>query len=355
MQVAVSVRHQLIGLFRRGIEADRMIDIILHRERQFGIGAVDRGRRRKQQMLAAVVAAPFQHVDEALDVGVDVGVGVFERIANARLRRKMDDQREPVLCEQRGDCRAIGKIGVDETEPRIFAQDVEPGPLQRRIIVIIETVQTNDIAAFRQQPAGDVKADKAGRTGDQYSLIRHRILNGIGARPRTGLASLYPPYRGCRNTRLGGYCQIGFKTIPRRRVSAQCLKVALFLTFFSNRASAGEMRRILLSTAKILISAALLYLALRKANLSDLATRFDITSLGWIGLAIAVTFLQIFVGALRWREISAECGAPLATRQAMRFNLIGSFFNQTLPSAIGGDAVRLWLVARGGAGWRAAT
>jgi glycosyltransferase 2 family protein len=127
------------------------------------------------------------------------------------------------------------------------------------------------------------------------------------------------------------------------------------LTIFSNLASAGEMRRILLSTAKILISAALLYLALRKVNLSDLASRFDIASLGWIGLAIAVTFLQIFVGALRWREISAECGAPLATRQAMRFNMIGSFFNQTLPSSIGGDAVRLWLVARGGAGWRAAT
>ena len=39
----------------------------------------------------------------------------------------------------------------------------------------------------------------------------------------------------------------------------------------------------------------------------------------------------------------------------MRFNLIGTFFNQTLPSSIGGDAVRLWLVARAGAGWRAAT
>ena len=115
------------------------------------------------------------------------------------------------------------------------------------------------------------------------------------------------------------------------------------------------MRRILLSTIKILISAALLYLALRKVNLSDLASRFNLASLGWIGLAIAVTFLQIFVGVLRWREISAECGAPLATTQAMRFNLIGTFFNQTLPSSIGGDAVRLWLVARGGAGWRAAT
>ena len=115
------------------------------------------------------------------------------------------------------------------------------------------------------------------------------------------------------------------------------------------------MRRILLSTIKILISAALLYLALRKVDLTDLASRINIASLGWIGMAIAVTFLQIFVGVLRWREISAECGAPLATRQAMRFNLIGTFFNQTLPSSIGGDAVRLWLVARGGAGWRAAT
>ena len=115
------------------------------------------------------------------------------------------------------------------------------------------------------------------------------------------------------------------------------------------------MRRILLSTLKILISAALLYLALRKANFSDLASRIDVASLGWIALAIAVTFLQIFVGVLRWCAISAECGAPLTTRQAMRYNLIGTFFNQTLPSSIGGDAVRLWLVARAGAGWRAAT
>lgn len=115
------------------------------------------------------------------------------------------------------------------------------------------------------------------------------------------------------------------------------------------------MRRILLSALKILVSGALLYFALRKANFADLASRIDVASLGWIGLAIAVTFLQIFVGVLRWREVSAACGASLTTRQAMRYNVIGAFFNQTLPSSIGGDAVRLWLVARAGAGWRAAT
>lgn len=115
------------------------------------------------------------------------------------------------------------------------------------------------------------------------------------------------------------------------------------------------MRRILLSTIKILISAALLYFSLRKVNLFDLASRIHVESLGWIALAIAAILLQILVGVLRWREISDECGAPIETKQALRFNLIGTFFNQTLPSSIGGDAVRLWLVARSGAGWRAAT
>ena len=115
------------------------------------------------------------------------------------------------------------------------------------------------------------------------------------------------------------------------------------------------MRQFLLSALKIMISLALLYLALRKVNLFELASRIDLASLGWIALALAVLLLQILVGALRWCQVSAECGAPLTTRQSMRYNMIGTFFNQTLPSSIGGDAVRLWLLARSGAGWRTAT
>jgi hypothetical protein len=116
------------------------------------------------------------------------------------------------------------------------------------------------------------------------------------------------------------------------------------------------MRQVLLSAIKILISAALLYLALRKVNLFDLGLRINnVLSLGWIALALAASFFQIFLGALRWREVSTECNVPLSVRQAMHFNVIGAFFNQTLPSSIGGDAVRLWLVARAGAGWRTAT
>ena len=103
------------------------------------------------------------------------------------------------------------------------------------------------------------------------------------------------------------------------------------------------------------MSLALLYLALRGINFAAIESRLSQINLGWIGLAVLITVVQIFIGALRWRAISALCQATLTDLQAFRYNMIGAFFNQTLPSSIGGDAVRLWLVNRTGAGWRAAT
>jgi uncharacterized membrane protein YbhN (UPF0104 family) len=115
------------------------------------------------------------------------------------------------------------------------------------------------------------------------------------------------------------------------------------------------MRRFLILSARILVSLALLYFALRGINFTAIQSRLSQINLGWIVLAVSITVVQIFIGALRWREISGLCQAPLTDLQAFRYNMIGAFFNQTLPSSIGGDAVRLWLINRTGAGWRAAT
>jgi len=115
------------------------------------------------------------------------------------------------------------------------------------------------------------------------------------------------------------------------------------------------MRTLLTVTIRILVSLGLLYFALRGINFAAVQSRLSQINLAWIAAAVAVTVIQIFLGALRWREISGLCQAPLTDLQAFRYNLIGTFFNQTLPSSIGGDAMRLWLVNRTGAGWRAAT
>jgi len=115
------------------------------------------------------------------------------------------------------------------------------------------------------------------------------------------------------------------------------------------------MRGFLLLALRIVVSAALLYIAFRGINFAAIQSRLSQINPLWVLLAVLATIFQIFLGALRWREISVQCAAPLGTGQAFRYNMIGAFFNQTLPSTIGGDAMRLWLVRQTGAGWRAAT
>src|SRR5258708_1411940 len=119
------------------------------------------------------------------------------------------------------------------------------------------------------------------------------------------------------------------------------------------------MRGLLVLSARIMVSATLLYFALRGINFAEIQARLTQNSrswfLGWMTLSVLTILVQVFLGAIRWQEISVRCRAPLIVWQAFRYNMIGTFFNQTLPSTIGGDAVRLWLVSRTGAGWRLAT
>jgi hypothetical protein len=57
----------------------------------------------------------------------------------------------------------------------------------------------------------------------------------------------------------------------------------------------------------------------------------------------------------RWRQIAISCGTRMGFAQALQINFIAAFFNQVLPSTVGGDGVRIWFAARRGAGWANAT
>jgi hypothetical protein len=118
------MRHQLVSFFRCGVEADRVIDIVLHRKQQFGFGAIHRGRRGKEKMLAIVVPASFQHVHKTFDVRIDLGVGVLQRISNTRLRREMDDYGKPALSEEHLCCVAICQVEPYKGEIGFASQDI---------------------------------------------------------------------------------------------------------------------------------------------------------------------------------------------------------------------------------------
>jgi uncharacterized membrane protein YbhN (UPF0104 family) len=115
------------------------------------------------------------------------------------------------------------------------------------------------------------------------------------------------------------------------------------------------MRRWFSLAARIAVSAALLYYAFASVDLAELRSRLQDLNIAWMPLAVALALIQLVLLATRWRRIAGACGAPLSAGRSVRLVLISAFFNQVLPSTVGGDAMRLWLFARQGAGWSKAT
>jgi len=102
---------------------------------------------------------------------------------------------------------------------------------------------------------------------------------------------------------------------------------------------------------KVAVSILLLYLSLRRVNLGSLGHQLGGLNLRWMTFIFLVFCAQMVLLALRWREIVMICGAKLPLVNALSYSFIGQFFSQVLPSTVGGDAVRIWLLARFGAGW----
>ncbi len=111
------------------------------------------------------------------------------------------------------------------------------------------------------------------------------------------------------------------------------------------------MRRSLLILFKVAVSALLLYLSLRAVNLPALAERLSRLDPGWIAASFLLMTVQVVILSFRWLTIVEKCGAHLPFAAALRLTFIASFFNQVLPSTVGGDAARVWMLGRRGGGW----
>lgn len=110
-------------------------------------------------------------------------------------------------------------------------------------------------------------------------------------------------------------------------------------------------RQTLILLAKTAISAALIAFLVHRVSFAPLLERLERIDPLWLAAALAVFLGQLLLTGWRYALICRAIGAVLPTREAVRLVLIGQFFSQTLPSAIGGDAVRAWMTTRHGISW----
>src|ERR1700730_3113642 len=115
------MRHHFGGRRGRGIKTERMIDIVVYRKWQVRVGAIDRARRGKDEMLGSTMASALENVEKAGEIGVQISVRILQGVANAGLRREMHDRSELAVAENALDGPPLGKIDFVEAERVEFA------------------------------------------------------------------------------------------------------------------------------------------------------------------------------------------------------------------------------------------
>ncbi|MBN2201388.1 flippase-like domain-containing protein [bacterium] len=97
---------------------------------------------------------------------------------------------------------------------------------------------------------------------------------------------------------------------------------------------------------RILVTALTLAWFIRGLHPESLPDRMAAVRWAMVIPAFLVNSLWVLPSAMRWRGIAALAGYHLRFRDAVRFFLVGSFFNAFLPTGHGGDVVRGVLASR---------
>jgi uncharacterized protein (TIRG00374 family) len=97
---------------------------------------------------------------------------------------------------------------------------------------------------------------------------------------------------------------------------------------------------------RVLVSAALLAAVLVYANVGDVVHAVRNGHWGWFFAALGLTVVAVVVGGVRWWILLEGADIDVSRLRAVRAFAASLVLNNVLPTSVGGDAVRAWLVGR---------
>ena len=144
VQMAVGMGHELVALLGGRVQAHGVVHVVVLREGLAGVEPVDRRGGREDEVLHAVVAAAFQQVGEAHQVGIHIGHGIDEAVAHAGLGRHVDGVGELFGREQGAHGLAFSHVLQHETETGAAFQPGQTVFLELDVVIVVEVVQAGN-------------------------------------------------------------------------------------------------------------------------------------------------------------------------------------------------------------------
>jgi len=97
---------------------------------------------------------------------------------------------------------------------------------------------------------------------------------------------------------------------------------------------------------RVAVSVTLIGLLLKRANLPELVDTVREANWWWLLAALALQFVCLLLSTYRWHILLSAQNMHYCFRVLNSFNWVGRFFNVLLPTAQGGDAMRIYEMAK---------
>jgi len=114
------------------------------------------------------------------------------------------------------------------------------------------------------------------------------------------------------------------------------------------------IRKILSTSIRLLVTAGLLAILAARFDLGRAADLMSHASLPLLALTLTALLAANLAVALRWHLILSTAAPSPGPATLLKLVFVGLFFNQVLPTGVGGDAVRAWRCSKLGIGLGAA-
>ena len=124
---------------------------------------------------------------------------------------------------------------------------------------------------------------------------------------------------------------------------SELLKSFLFQT---GRSKYQVMKKTAVTVLKIAVSLGILALILRKVDFNELWKELRTANASYVAASAALYLGVQALSAYRWYVLLKPIGVETPYKRILSFYLLGMYFNFFLPTAIGGDAVRVYYLTK---------
>jgi glycosyltransferase 2 family protein len=104
----------------------------------------------------------------------------------------------------------------------------------------------------------------------------------------------------------------------------------------------AHVRRLSFIVLRLLVTVSLLWFLASRFDFEQATEIVSLISLPLLAAAFAALVASVLVGAVRWQVVLAAEGLSPKLSSLTKLLFVGLFFNQVLPTGVGGDAARAW-------------